>query len=118
MRVIYKMKIFNLIIVVLTTLGIFTLNVEATCMDFYLLETYSGETALKYEKGEEKIANSIKNLTNTINTEINRIELGNLNEFKNLNSLKEAESLTKLKNNFYRKQHNEIQGVVNAIKAE
>ena len=105
-------------IVMFAILGIFALNAEATCIDFFLLEKYSSETAYKYEKGEEKIANSIKNLTNTINTEINRIELSNLNEFKNLNSLKEAESLTKLKNNFYRKQHNELQGVVNAIKAE
>lgn len=111
------MKIFKSYIVVLT-IGIFALNAQAACIDAALLRVYSSQTTLKYEKGEEEIAKSITNLTNTINTEINRIELSNLNTFKNIKLLKELKSLTKLKNNFYRKQQSEIQGVVNAIKSE
>lgn len=95
-----------------------TINANALCPDFALLNTYELKTNAKYTKSEGEIAKAIGELTSTINTEINKIESSNLNQFNNLNSLKEAESLTKLKNNFYRKQQNELQGVSNSIKGE
>lgn len=96
-----------------------TINANAnTCLDSALIYGYSNKTESQYTKSEGEIAESIGELTSTIKTEINKIESNNLNQFNNLNSLKEAESLTKLKNNFYRKQQNELQGISNSIKAE
>ncbi|RDU61495.1 hypothetical protein [Helicobacter sp. MIT 14-3879] len=97
---------------------VFIQPILALCPDSALLMTYSAKTLSQYEKGESDIATSITGLTQIINLEINKLEQSNLSEFKNIENLKESEALIKLKNNFYYEQQNELQGIINTIKAE
>lgn len=113
------MKLFTFNIKIYLMLLALTISANAnSCLDSALIYGYSNKTEAQYTESEGEIAESIGELTSTIKIEINKVESSNLNHFNNLNSLKEAESLTKLKNNFYRKQQNELQGISNSIKAQ
>lgn len=97
---------------------LFQQSVGVSCPDSALLLQYSTNTIKKYNQGESDIANSIDKMTQIINQEVNRFESDSLGGYKGIERMKETEALSSLKKNFYLKQKNEIQGIVNSIKAQ
>lgn len=101
--------------------AVIVLNIQLyalVCPDFALLGGYSAKTIGKHESDEAKIAGTISAITTIIQTQINQTESSNLNKIKNIETLKESEALINLKNNFLRKKQNEVQSIINNIKAE
>lgn len=100
---------------------VIVLNIQLyafACPDAGLLAGYSAKTIGKHESDEAKIAGIISAITTTIQIQINQTESSNLNKIKNIETLKESEALINLKNNFLRKKQNEVQSIINNMKAE
>lgn len=93
-------------------------SMQAVCYDAFLLATYAASTSASYVSQEGDIASEINTLTDKINDKIKEYEDDTLEEYKKVKRLKEGNALSLLKRAFLTKQQNELQGIVNSIKAE
>lgn len=87
------------------------------CTDYPLGNTLAQQGKTSYDAEEEALFQSIENLNNLLENQIIKAEENALQEKNALLSLEKHLNLNEKKQNFYFKQHNELQSLINNIKA-
>ena len=99
-------------------LCIFFTNAFCSCPDSATLSNYVSQTVANYKAGEAKIATAILDISNSIVSSINTIEETNINLLQTIIELEKSQAISKLKQNFHIRQHNEVQSIINNIKGQ
>ncbi|EAI9739301.1 hypothetical protein G3L11_001696 [Campylobacter jejuni] len=110
------MKILSISLIVL----VFINNLYACggCVDSYLGGEKANEGKIQYDKGENQIANAIDKLNEIIKEEIIANEKNVLKEKEILAKLKTEKTLEAKKESFILMKNNQLQNIINNIKAK
>lgn len=113
------MRIFrNLLFVIFFALSIPHLSVACGgCRDSYLGDKKAQESKDSYDDQEQEIFASIEELNALLDNEIIKAQESALRENEILLNLEKNKNINEKSQNFYFKQQNEIQSVVNTIKS-
>lgn len=113
------MRVFrSLLLVIFFALSIPHLSFACGgCRDSYLGDKKAQEAKDSYNDQEQEIFTSIEELNALLDNEIIKAQESALRENEILLSLEKNKNINEKNQNFYFKQQNEIQGVINTIKA-